>query len=248
MSCGNKLNTCGKYSYAKCTKYEGRILENGDLLSCDCHTVEEVIEDLTIVVDEIYEQVFLDSFNSVCDALTYEKNEDGKVTISEILRVHDQKLCELIAHTGLNAPTDCPECVDPCGSSSPCAGTGVVFTKYSSGSVVISAANAANWTAISSNGYNFEYVALKDGNLKLTLDFGCTEAAVGGTAMVGIGINSLSPELGNPFSEYTLDPAVNSKTVHFFLQNVKKNDILKLKFKAGAQPINISSIKMIIEA
>ena len=81
----------------------------------------------------------------------------------------------------------------------------------------------------------------------MTLDVGCAVEDPNGRAWIGIGVNTVSPEAGNSFSEYQLIPDFNSKTVHFFLRNIKKNDILKLKFKATAASISVDGVKMIIE-
>lgn len=246
MSCGNKLDTCGgKKHYANCVKHEGNIPEHGDLKSCDCHSVQDVLNDLSAMADEAYEQTHLDI---IAPCLTFEKDKFDKVENAVAIQTIASKLCEVVSHIGLDAAEECPECVDPCSNNSTgCCDTGVVFAGYTSGEIFINTSNATNWTAITTSGYNLEYTATKDGNYKVTLDVGCLEEDVNGRAWVGIGVNTVSPEAGNPFSEYLLDPDFNSKTVHFFLRNIKKNDILKLKFKATSASITIDGIKMLIE-
>lgn len=244
MSCGNKLDTCGKKSFANCVNHEGNIAEHGNLTSCDCHSVQDVLDDLVDMADTAYEQTHL----TLTGCLEFEKDKEGKVLNSDAVQTIVNKICELIDHTGLDAAENCPECVDPCeATSSNCCEGGVVYAGYTSGEIFINTSNATNWTAITTSGYNLEYTATKDGNYKVTLDVGCVVEDPNGRAWIGIGVNTVSPESGNPFSEYQLIPDFNSKTVHFFLRNIKKNDILKLKFKATAASISVDGVKMIIE-
>lgn len=244
MSCGGKINTCGKISPAKCIKYEGNIAEHGDLISCDCHSIEEVVEDLSAMADEAYEQTH---YPLNADCLQLLKDKEGNVENAAAVQAIATKLCEVAEAIGLsNTGSECEECIDPCSTGNDCCG-GVVYTNYTSGEIFVSDVMMPNWTIVTTSQYNMEYKVQKSGNYKVTLDVGCTEEDPNGRCKIGIGVNSSDPEAGNPFAEHELIPEFNSKTLHFFLRSLKKGDIMKLKFKGEAQTVLIDGLKMIIE-
>lgn len=243
MSCGGKINTCGKISPAKCIKYEGNIAEHGELISCDCHSIEEVVEDLSEMADQAYEQTH---YPLNADCLTLVKDKDGNVENAAAVQAIATKLCEIAGSLGLTEDSACEECVDPCSTGSDCCG-GVVYAAHAQGEIFINNTTAPAWTIITTDGYNLEYTVQKAGNYKVTLDIGCANEDPAGKCMVGIGVNSTDPEAGNPFAEYTLYPDFNSKTMHFFIRSLKKNDIMKLKFKSTNLSLTIDGVKMLIE-
>jgi hypothetical protein len=103
--CNKKVSaTCGKRYNAKCIDYEGSLHNNTDLDDCDCHNVEEVIEDINSELNEINSEIDVTEINSDC--LTFETNENGEVAINEVVIKVVQKLDELCPTT--EEDSDCP--------------------------------------------------------------------------------------------------------------------------------------------
>lgn len=119
MGCGNKISdTCGgKKSTATCVKYEGQIGTNSELIDCDCHTVEEILEDLYTQTDELFAAIDTSEFLGD-ECIEYPENP----TLLQVLEVHDAALKELAEKTGLCDP-DCPDCgnsSDDCSTNDCC--------------------------------------------------------------------------------------------------------------------------------
>lgn len=90
-NCGNKIkHTCGGvYSFALCTKYEGSVSSNSDLLDKDCLDVQEVIEDLYDITEDIYSQIDVSNIQNDCIVFTEPR------TVSTVLSQIIDKICAL---------------------------------------------------------------------------------------------------------------------------------------------------------
>lgn len=93
MGCNDKISrTCGKKINAKCVDYEGELHDNTQLEQCECHNVEEVIEDMNLALNEIYESIDLSDLGDSC--IDYEE-VDGKIQVKEALKKLEECICEL---------------------------------------------------------------------------------------------------------------------------------------------------------
>jgi len=106
MGCKDKLSrTCGKKINAKCVDYEGELHENTQLEACDCHSVEDVIEDMNLAINEIYESIDLSELGDSC--IEYEK-VDGKILVKEALKKLEECVCDLKSQLEDTDSTGCP--------------------------------------------------------------------------------------------------------------------------------------------
>lgn len=90
MSCTkyNKKSTCSK-SFAVCVEYQGELSEYTELDPDSCYDVEEVIEDLTTILDGVKDQLDLSELEGSC--ITYPAGE--KVLLDYLKAIQD-KICE----------------------------------------------------------------------------------------------------------------------------------------------------------
>lgn len=101
--CSDKVSrTCGKKVNAKCVDYEGDLHENTNLEVCDCHNLEDVIEDINTGLNTIFDAIDLSGLGDDC--LTYEL-EDGKILVRNALKKFEEEICKLKAATAIDA--DC---------------------------------------------------------------------------------------------------------------------------------------------
>lgn len=241
MSCGKIVNTCPDKTTASCVKYEDKVSEFGNLDSCDCHTLEEVMVDTIEVVDKIYPEVFIEDFD--LDCIDFEKEKDGTTKISTIVKGIGDKLCEVISELGLDEPDPCPGCGDPCGDSASCCG-GLISYKWSNGEVQVTPAGYTNWSP--PFGYDVDGVATSDGTYKITIDMGCQDELPNSRCYLGIAVNNNQP-VNSPFTVYEVIPLFNSKTFHFILTGIKKNDVMKPMLKINTGIVGVDGIKAIYE-
>lgn len=89
MSCQKyqKKQTCSK-SFAVCVQYEGTLSEYTSLEENACYDVEEVIEDITTIVDSIKKELDLESLRGDCIEYT-----TGKIEIIEVLSKFQELIC-----------------------------------------------------------------------------------------------------------------------------------------------------------
>jgi hypothetical protein len=91
--CSDKVSrTCGKKVNAKCVDYEGELHNNTELEECDCHNLEDVIEDLNTGLNTIFDAIDLSELGNDC--LTYEL-ENGKVLVKNALKKFEEEICKL---------------------------------------------------------------------------------------------------------------------------------------------------------
>jgi hypothetical protein len=102
-SCSDKVSrTCGKKHPAKCIDYEGDLHSNTQLEECDCHNLEDVIEDLNNTVDYIFDAIDMSELGNDC--LTYDLT-DGKLLIKTVIKKLEEEICKLKEATAIEA--DC---------------------------------------------------------------------------------------------------------------------------------------------
>lgn len=239
--CGSKISgNCGNKSiFSTCVKYEGFISNSGELESCDCHSVHDVLEDLNATMDKVYDQVFLKDFNKGCFTIPESK---GVVKSSDVLQALVTKVCELAAANTSTPSTGCSDCSDPCSENKNCCDVLYAF-KYNSGEIQVSTSNYLNWTAPYTG---IEYTATEAGVYKVTLDVGCIEETTNANCLIGIGVGNSAP-IVTPFTQYSLNPSYNSKTVHFIIESVKIGDVLRPVVKGLTGTVGIDGVKVIYE-
>tara|TARA_R110000772_G_scaffold119924_1_gene226087 strand:+ start:1235 stop:1705 length:471 start_codon:yes stop_codon:yes gene_type:complete len=104
--CKDKISrTCGKKINAKCVDYEGSLHDNTTLATCDCHSVEDVIEDMNLALNEINTSIDLTILGDDC--ITYDE-VDGKIQVKEALKKLEECICELKAKVDDVDAEDCP--------------------------------------------------------------------------------------------------------------------------------------------
>jgi len=104
--CKDKISrTCGKKINAKCVDYEGTLHDNTELEDCDCHSVEDVIEDINVAINAINESIDLSELGDSC--ITYDK-EDGKILVKEALKKLEECVCDLKDRLDDTDSTGCP--------------------------------------------------------------------------------------------------------------------------------------------
>lgn len=232
---------------AKCVDYEGILLEKTTLDPDDCNTVEDVIEDIIVAVDQNTDD--LDMTSMGC-CMEYEPSDtDRGLTLKDILNTHESFLCEhekrITQLEKGEEPEKCSDCDSGCEDEKSNCCNILVHSSYGSGEIFINN-SYLNFKALPNNAYpNMEYRALKKGTYKITLDLGCENGAIGHGFFVGVSINNFDP-LQNPFYQQSFSPLHNSKTIHF-LVDLLKNDNIQIKYKHLAGNIAIDGVKLIIE-
>lgn len=92
-NCKDKItSTCGKKVNAKCVDYEGTFHDESELTTCDYPSVEDVIEDINVTLNEITAALDTSGLGDSC--ITYTE-VDGKITIKEALLRLEEKVCAL---------------------------------------------------------------------------------------------------------------------------------------------------------
>jgi hypothetical protein len=105
--CKDKIsNTCGKKINAKCVDYEGTLHEGTELEACDCHSVEAVIEDMNVAINNINDSINLEDLGDSC--ITYDKVE-GKIQVIEALKKLEECVCDLKDKVNATDNSGCPE-------------------------------------------------------------------------------------------------------------------------------------------
>ena len=136
MGCNNSgINTCGKISFSKCVRYEGALHAETALDVCDDLSVQEVIEDIGLELDDINSEIDLSALGQGC--LEYTKNTDGEVEVKDALLAMETKICELVEYTGMT-DSNCPTCPDAC---SPIYNTAIECLGLDYGALVDSCGN-----------------------------------------------------------------------------------------------------------
>lgn len=244
--CKDNLKDCGgRKTYATCTSYEGTVSEHGALSSCGCNSVHDALEDVYALIDQLYPNVFLD-IDKKCLNIT--ANREGKFELKNVIQALIDLQC---IETPPTTDTGCTDCADPCTPTNSCCET-IIDLKCGFGEIPINPSDFSSWATIPTFSYpDYSYVIPKSGTYKVTVDLGVVEEDAFGKALIGIGINNNPPlgtQLTNPWAIYSVDPRYNSKTFHFVITNLKKDDKITLMFKTnGANIVSIDGIKQLIE-
>lgn len=236
MSCKKYKDTCPDKTNAACVTYEGNVLENGDLDSCDCHTVEDVLEDIVEVLDDVYDQVFIENFDIGC--LEVEKNSDGRYPISEVVQELVNLFCAEEEGTNSSSSGNCGQ-ADPCYDG--VYTNGLTAFLIDTPSATVSPAVTA-WTEFT----GVSFTAVHSGTYKITIEQDAVPTLSGDSFKLGIGVSNTEP-INNPFSQKVLNPETSSKTTVFVIQSVKKGDILRPKYLSNVGTVTVSNTKVIYE-
>jgi hypothetical protein len=239
--CGSKISgNCGNKSiFSTCVKYEGNISESGELESCDCHSVHDVLEDLNTTMDKVYDQVFLKNFDKKCFTVP---DKNGVVENKVIVQALVNKVCELAAASTPSTNTGCSDCSDPCSENKNCCDV-LIDYKYNQGEVQVSSGSYPNWAAPYTG---LEFTATDSGVYKVTIDLGCVEETVNAKCLIGVGVGN-NPPIVSPFAQYKVMPSYNSKTFHFIIDSVKTGDVLRPQVKFETGTVGIDGLKVIYE-
>lgn len=112
MGCKNKIeDRCLSKTNARCVDYEGTLHADTNLDIEDCHSVEEVIEDINEELDEINGEIDLDGIDESC--IDFQEAEPGNIKTKEAILAVVLKLKEVMAHVGMSCD-DCPDCSPTC--------------------------------------------------------------------------------------------------------------------------------------
>ena len=97
MGCNKTKHTCTQENYATCIHYELE-LPDFSTITDNCYNLEETTADLYTLVGGIKDEIDLSSLADSC--IEYIENEDGKVVVQEVLKKHQEKICELETKVG----------------------------------------------------------------------------------------------------------------------------------------------------
>lgn len=91
-----KRETCSK-TYATCVEYLGQLSEYTELDQDSCHDVEEVIEDLTNILDGVKDELNLETLVGSC--ITYPAGDkkliDYLTAIQDFICVQNENIIEM---------------------------------------------------------------------------------------------------------------------------------------------------------
>ena len=105
--CNDRLSrNCGKKHPATCIDYEGDLHENTNLDECDCHTLEDVIEDINDELDDINKQIDLSELGDSC--FNFETDDEGRIVVKEVLLKFEEAICDLQDATSTEDESGCP--------------------------------------------------------------------------------------------------------------------------------------------
>lgn len=239
--CGSKISTnCGgKSIFSTCVKYEGFISESGDLESCDCHSVHDVLQDLNKLADKIYDQAFLENLTQGCFDIEL---VDGRVPNASAIQALMTKVCELEAAITPASTTPCSDCNDPCSENKNCCDVLYGF-KYGEGELQVTSTSYPAWQAPYTG---LEYTATEAGVYKVTMDVGCIDEDPNSKCFIGVGVGN-NPPIVTPFTQYILSPSFTSKTAHFIIESVKVGDVLRPQIKGNEGNVGVDGVKVIYE-
>lgn len=112
MGCNDKIKSrCLSKTNARCVDYEGDLHADTNLDPDDCHSVDEVIEDINAELDDINSELDLEGIDESC--IDFEEATPGTVNTNEAILAVVKKLKEVMQHVGMSCD-DCPECEPSC--------------------------------------------------------------------------------------------------------------------------------------
>ena len=101
MSCKDKISyNCGKRHNARCIDYEGEVPDCTELEDCCKHSVHDVLEDVTVQLNKVCENLDFSDYDKDCLELPVDPN------LPQILTSITETLCTLKAQ--VEAEEDCP--------------------------------------------------------------------------------------------------------------------------------------------
>ena len=101
MSCKDKISyNCGKRHNARCIDYEGNLPNCTGLEDCCKHSVHDVLEDVTVQLNKVCENLDFTDYDKDCLTLPVDPN------LPQILTAITETLCTLKSQ--VEAEEDCP--------------------------------------------------------------------------------------------------------------------------------------------
>lgn len=240
--CKSKFNnTCIELISSDCVDYNSDIYrENTTLDKDDCNTVTDVLEDLTLGLEEVEKQLDFSGFGCCID---YEAEDSEKgLTIKDIVSTHEGLLCEYDARLEKlekgESNGDCGCKKDDCNDDDCCN----ILKKHDSYSTALTISNT-NW--VKSTNSSLEYKATKGGVYEIILEFvEDIETESYNEAGLGISLNGFDPN-NNLFEQVKISPR-HTKTV-VFVVNMKLNDVARVAYKKLNDNYKLEYIKMIVK-
>lgn len=223
---------------AKCVDYEGILREGSTLEEDGCITVEDVIEDIIVAVDQNTKDLDFTEFGC---CIEYEVSDtDRGLTLKDVVGTHESMLCDIVKRLdGEEVQEGCTKCgEDSCEDDRCCE----ILKKFDSLTTPYTV-NSVDWKNNIST--ELQYKATKSGIYKFTFELGVNSASSSSSFMAGLSLNGLTPE-SNLFSQVTVNSS-NSNTVTF-ISKMSTNDTSRFATKSisGATYI-LDYVKVIVE-
>jgi len=224
---------------ARCVDYEGILRENSTLDEDDCLNVEEVIEDLTVAIDQTTEDLNFSEFGC---CLEYEVSDsDRGLTLKDVVGAHESLLCDIVKRLdGEEVPENCNNCGEENCEDDTCCEILKKFDAYST------TLNVTTTDWLNSTATELQYKATKTGTYKFTFELGINASnQTTATFNVGLSLNGFAP-LTSLFSQ-VLVTTYNSNTVTFVVK-MQTNDIARFSTKKQTEATYVLNyVKMIVE-
>lgn len=220
-----------------CVDYQGFLRENTSIDEKDCYTLTDVIEDLTLAVDQLEEELDFSDFESCC--IDFEPSDSDKgLTVKDVISTLSSVVCEYI-QKGEKVKDDdcgCNKCDDGCEENSCC----VILKKFESNTSVI---NITSNSWVKNN--TLSYKADKEGTYEVILELvEDIETTNTNKALIGISLDSFDPE-NSIFSQVTISPR-HPKTIHFITKMIPTSTV-RVAFKKTDNNYKLEYVKMIVK-
>lgn len=238
---GSISDRCPGTMNSACVDYDSDIyLENTSLDPDDCNTVEDLIEDIIVAVDQNTQDLNFEDFGC---CLEYEASDEERgLTLKDVLSAHESKICELLdGNVGEGSGGNCE---GGCGDTDPCSDNYVGAILQSNSSVTSQIVmNNMDW--VISNNSSLSFKANKIGTYEVILEFvESSNVLQNQNATIGIAVDNTNPEPGI-FTQTTISPR-HPKTVHFFTKLIP-NGVVKVAYKTNVGTYRLDYIKMIVK-
>lgn len=93
-TCGNKTkHTCGTISYATCTRFEGTVNPQSELVEEECLDLEQTTQDIYNQLEDINTQIDLSALGEKC--LEYLTDDEDRIVVKNVLIKFEEEICLL---------------------------------------------------------------------------------------------------------------------------------------------------------
>ena len=250
MGCRDKISSrCGKKTSAKCVDYEGTLVQGTSITDPCEKNLETVIEDINLQIEKLIDITTLEGLTEAC--IKYDP-VGPTISINEAIVGLNNKVCELVAITKLDATEVCPTCPTDCTTST-CSGNGLIYHSFAAGSFPLSVVGTWLTGVNITDQYttNLQHVVPSTGKYKVTVELNGV-MATSSTAKIGVSINSVSPLETNDaigyFSSSLISEETNGNVTLTFIKDLVKGDSIKFNAKLASGTLyTISSVKLVTE-